>query len=198
MTFSRDRSLQQLVNGMFTFVGFFSRDGHLLEANRFALTASADSPREVYGKHVSEIPAFSHSIESRAQIVDILKQAAAGQAVHAELSIQLAGGRLALIDAQFIPLLDAKGRVEKIGAVGVEVTAQREAADAVARIGRQLRMLSSCNQAVLRIDDEKELLEQICSIIVTAGGYRFAWVGLAESGTAHLVQPVAWAGVERT
>ena len=197
MTLSRVNSLQQLVDGMLTFVAIFSRDGRLLEANRSALAAGSEPPEDVYGKHASEIEALSHTAESRAQVVDVLQRAAAGHSVRVELRVRLADNRMAVVDAQFIPLIDSVGRVEKIGAVGIEVTAQREAAGALLRLSRQLRMLSSCIQVVLRIDDETELLRQICGILVTEGGYRFAWVGIAESGAARRVLPVAWAGIDR-
>jgi diguanylate cyclase (GGDEF)-like protein/PAS domain S-box-containing protein len=197
MNLSRVSSLQQLVDGMLVFVGIFSRDGRLLEANQSALAAGDVAPEQVYGKHVDDIEALSHSAESRAQVNSLLQRAAAGHTVREDLRVRLAGGRLAEIDTLFIPLFDAAGGVEQIGAVGIEVTAQKHAADALLRLSRQLRVLSSCNHVVLRTASEPELLQQICAVIVTEGGYRFAWVGLAEPGDAHRVRPAAWAGVGR-
>ena len=176
MTISHARSLQQLVDGMLAFVAIFSRDGRLLEANHFALTAGAESPEHIYGKHVSEIEALSHSAESRAQVVSIMERVTSGQTVREELRVRLAGRRLAVIDTLAIPLVDSAGRIDQIGMVGIEVTAQKDDA-ALSKLNRQLRMLSSCNQAMMRIGSETELLQQICSIIVTEGTFRFAWVG---------------------
>jgi diguanylate cyclase (GGDEF)-like protein/PAS domain S-box-containing protein len=192
----RVASLQQLVDGMFTFVAVFSRDGRLLEANRFALAADNTTPEEAYGRHVSEIEALSHTAASRAQVTSMLQRAAAGSTVREELRVSLAGSRLAVIDAQFIPLFDADGRVEEIGAVGIEVTAQKGAVEAMSRLSRQLRMLSSCNHVVLHAETETALLHEICNVIVTEGGYRFAWVGLADPGAGRVVRPAASAGVD--
>lgn len=124
------------------------------------------------------------------------RRAADGQTVREELQVRLAGGRLAVIDALFIPLVDSDGKVEHIWAIGIEVTAQRDTAAALARLNRQLRMLSTCNQVVMRSGDEAGMLRQVCEVIVTEGGYRFAWVGVAEPGTEHRVRPAAWAGVD--
>lgn len=51
---------------------------------------------------------------------------------------------------------------------------------------RALRMLSDCNQALIHITDEKELLNEICRIVVDVGGYRMAWFGFAEPGGGPL------------
>ncbi len=62
------------------------------------------------------------------------------------------------------------------------------------RLNRALRMLSECNQAVMRAHEESELLQEICRLIVEIGGYRFAWVGVKEPGKDKRVRPVAHAG----
>jgi PAS domain S-box-containing protein len=64
------------------------------------------------------------------------------------------------------------------------------------RTNRVFRMLSKCNEAVLHASDEQELLSKICNIIVSEGGYRFAWVGDAEDNEARTVRPVGQCGFE--
>ncbi|HET8668629.1 MAG TPA: PAS domain S-box protein, partial [Terriglobales bacterium] len=59
-----------------------------------------------------------------------------------------------------------------------------------------LRMVSECNQALVRISDEHRLMEEICRVIIDVGGYRMAWVGFAEPDEAKSVRPVAAVGVE--
>ena len=64
------------------------------------------------------------------------------------------------------------------------------------RLNRALRALSACNQALARAASEKELLNQICDIIVRLGAYRFAWIGYAQADAAKTVRPMAQAGHE--
>ncbi len=64
------------------------------------------------------------------------------------------------------------------------------------RANRAYRLLSSCNQVVVRAGDETALLHGLCQTIATAGGYRLAWVGFAEQTPERLIRPVAWAGYE--
>jgi PAS domain S-box-containing protein len=67
---------------------------------------------------------------------------------------------------------------------------------ALRRVNRQLRILSDCNQALIRTPDELEFLHSVCNIIVEVGGYRMAWVGFAETHSERFVRPVAYAGFE--
>lgn len=74
---------------------------------------------------------------------------------------------------------------------------QRQAAQADLRDLNQLvRMVSSCNMALVRIDDEQALMHEICRIILDVGGYRMAWVGYAENDQARSVRPVGYVGIE--
>ncbi len=61
---------------------------------------------------------------------------------------------------------------------------------------RVLRILSECNQALVRSTDEAGLLEAICRIVVDIGGYRLAWVGFTESDTAQTIRLVSQAGYD--
>ncbi len=72
----------------------------------------------------------------------------------------------------------------------------RERTEELRKTNRLLRMISACDQALVGIDDEKELVQAICQIIQDEGGYRMAWVGLAENDSARRVRPVASAGSE--
>jgi PAS domain S-box-containing protein len=66
----------------------------------------------------------------------------------------------------------------------------------LARVNRAQRMLSACNEALIRTEEEKDLLTDICRIAVDIGGYRMAWVGFAMHDAGKTVRPVAHAGAE--
>jgi PAS domain S-box-containing protein len=72
----------------------------------------------------------------------------------------------------------------------------KERTEALCRLNRELRAISSCNQILMRAEDEQSLLDDICRIICDDAGYRMAWVGFAENDEAQTIRPVAWAGVE--
>ncbi|HEX5694880.1 MAG TPA: GAF domain-containing protein, partial [Acidimicrobiia bacterium] len=45
------------------------------------------------------------------------------------------------------------------------------------QVNRVLQAVSECHDALIRAHDEKELLRDVCRIVVEAGGYALAWVG---------------------
>lgn len=62
------------------------------------------------------------------------------------------------------------------------------------RANRTLQAIRDCHEAMLRVDTERDLLDQICRIIVKTGGERMAWVGIAEHDARKTVRPEAAAG----
>jgi CheY-like chemotaxis protein len=64
------------------------------------------------------------------------------------------------------------------------------------KVNRALRMISGCNQSIVRIKDKDELLNNICRLIVEEGGYLLAWVGMARNDEFRSVQPVAQYGFD--
>jgi diguanylate cyclase (GGDEF)-like protein/PAS domain S-box-containing protein len=72
-----------------------------------------------------------------------------------------------------------------------DVTSRLRAERDLLRVSRAQRMLSACNEAMVREQDEPRLLEEVCRITVEIGGYRLAWVGFAEHDSARRIVPVA-------
>ncbi|WP_420473316.1 EAL domain-containing protein [Noviherbaspirillum sp. ST9] len=64
------------------------------------------------------------------------------------------------------------------------------------RLDLALRVLSACNQALVRATDETALLTEVCRIFRDISGFPFAWVGYAEQGARRLVRPAALAEME--
>ncbi|MDA8415281.1 MAG: ATP-binding protein [Desulfobacteraceae bacterium] len=59
------------------------------------------------------------------------------------------------------------------------------------KLNRALKAYSECNQTLIRADNEIELMQDICRIIVEAGGFSVAWVGIAEKDTDKTIKPIA-------
>ncbi len=74
------------------------------------------------------------------------------------------------------------------------VTARLQGERELARLNRALRMLSACNEALIRAPDEAKLLKDICDTAVGLGGYRVAWVGFARDDVRRSIERVAYAG----
>jgi len=65
---------------------------------------------------------------------------------------------------------------------------------ALVRSNRSLQMLSGSNEALIRAQNETDLLKEVCRIAVESGGYSMAWVGYAEMDEAKSIRPAAFCG----
>lgn len=72
----------------------------------------------------------------------------------------------------------------------------RERTEELQRANLTLRMISECNQALVSATDERQLIDEICHIIVGIAPYQMAWVGYAEEDEARTVRPAASVGFE--
>ena len=81
--------------------------------------------------------------------------------------------------------------------VTIQDISERKLADLLlARTNRALKMMSACNESVVRATDEPHLLAEVSRLAVEIGGYRLAWVGYALHDEEKTIQPIAHAGAE--
>lgn len=64
------------------------------------------------------------------------------------------------------------------------------------KVNRSLRSFSACTKAMTRIDDELELMEEICRICVEVGGHKMAWVAFGDSNPEKTLRSVAHWGAQ--
>lgn len=74
---------------------------------------------------------------------------------------------------------------------------QAEQSTELQRLNRALRVLSQCNETLVRATSEDQLVRSICRHVVETGGYRLAWVGYARHDLARSIEPAAHAGTDR-
>jgi diguanylate cyclase (GGDEF)-like protein/PAS domain S-box-containing protein len=75
-----------------------------------------------------------------------------------------------------------------------DISKRKQAELELTRLNRALRMLSACNESLIRATNEMQLLTEICRIVVEIGGYRVAWVGYAQHDAASSIKPMGYAG----
>jgi PAS domain S-box-containing protein len=110
--------------------------------------------------------------------------------------LQMPDGRIKYVNEKCETYYDDDGKpLRSVGTVH-DITERVLDEQALQRLNRELRAISNCNQALMRAEDERTLLDEICRIICDDAGYRMAWVGYAENDEAKTIRPVSWAGVE--
>ena len=75
-----------------------------------------------------------------------------------------------------------------------DISERKRAEEELRGVTRALRVLSACNQAVVRAADEDGLYREVCEAITTAGDYPMAWIGVPEGDAGKAVRVVSAAG----
>ncbi|HET8872001.1 MAG TPA: GAF domain-containing protein, partial [Aquabacterium sp.] len=75
-----------------------------------------------------------------------------------------------------------------------ELSTLKRAEQTLKKINRASRLLGESSSMLLRAKREDELLQDICNLAVSVGGYVMAWVGMAEQDPGKTVRPIAKAG----
>jgi len=94
-------------------------------------------------------------------------------------------------------VMQPKGARPLISAFVRDISERKQAEENLTRLNRTLRMISECNQMLVRVSDEQRLLNDICKILVREGGYRMVWVGEAVHDEIRSVKPLAQAGFDQ-
>jgi PAS domain S-box-containing protein len=92
------------------------------------------------------------------------------------------------------PLRDAAGNITGALAVVHDITGHKRAEARIQQLNRVYATLSHINQAIIRENDTKTMLEAVCHIAVNQGQFRMAWIGMTDTSTQRL-KSVAFSGV---
>ncbi|SEA36637.1 PAS domain S-box-containing protein [Desulfuromusa kysingii] len=68
--------------------------------------------------------------------------------------------------------------------------------ESLQKVNRSLRSFSACTKAMTKIDDEYELMTEICRICVEVGGHTMAWVAFGDDNHEKTLRPVAHWGAK--
>jgi signal transduction histidine kinase/DNA-binding response OmpR family regulator len=88
------------------------------------------------------------------------------------------------------PELEARV-VERTRQLLDEIAERKQTEAGQQRLNRALRLLSRCNMMLVRARNEKQLLDDLCRLVVESGGYLMSWVGVAEQDDEKSVRPIA-------
>ncbi|HUY84275.1 MAG TPA: PAS domain S-box protein, partial [Steroidobacteraceae bacterium] len=146
----------------------------------------------------TEYRAFVHSqdAESVAAAGPVGRRPAGGETLDVEYRVVRPSGEVRLIRERGAIRFDAAGSAVFAAGVVVDVTEARRTESELARASRALEMLSRCNEALMRLTEERALLDEICRIGVEVGGYRMASVLYARDDADKTITPIAYAGHE--
>ena len=91
---------------------------------------------------------------------------------------------------------DERGRPTGYIGIDRDISEQKRTGDVLCRANRALQALNHCRQILMAAQDEQNLMDNICRLLVAEGGYRLVWIGFAETDAGKTVRPVAQAGLD--
>ena len=167
-------------------------EGRVISWNPAAERMFGWSQAEVVGRALPTIPSdqeqgFKALNQKNLQGVALLSM---------EVCRQRRDGSVIDVSLSTAPLHDGAGAI--IGVMGIieDITERKRLAATLRQASRALQAITACRQALIRATNERELLNEVCRIIVEVGGYRMAWVGYAGEDAPKTVRAVAQTGFD--
>lgn len=123
----------------------------------------------------------------------INKALADGTSWDLELPFITAKGRHIWVRAQGAVVMH-QGKAIRMSGAFQDITERKKNELDLAWVNRALKMLGKCNELLIHVKNETQLITEVCRIAVVIGGYRMAWVGYAESDGYKSIIPQAHFG----
>jgi response regulator RpfG family c-di-GMP phosphodiesterase len=97
----------------------------------------------------------------------------------------------------FHKLEQKMAELEQVNAVlRADIAARELAEQGLLKLNRALATIHACNEAMVRSTEERQLLNEVCDVLIHFGGYRLAWVGYAQADPDRTISFAAHAGHE--
>jgi PAS domain S-box-containing protein len=128
---SKEARLRAIFENSYTYQGFMTPKGTLLDANSTSLSGIDAKLEDVVGKLFSDTPWFTGTPGMSEMVRSAIPAVASGQTVRQEIHVNLPVGGWRWFDFQLRPVLDRLGAIVGIAPEAVEVTARRQAEEAL-------------------------------------------------------------------
>jgi diguanylate cyclase (GGDEF)-like protein/PAS domain S-box-containing protein len=151
------------------------------------------APAELVGRRFIDFLSADEQAQVRSHLAAFTPAAPAGQYEH---KTTRADGKVCSHLWHDFAFFDADGEVTSFQSIGVDITERRQSEERLRTIHRAVELRSCCNRSLVNAQDEAAFATEICQLIVSVGGYRMAWVGLAQQDEGRTVRPVAQAGYQ--
>ncbi len=187
----RTAELRALFTAMPDAVIVFDRDGRYLEIPSARPELLVGEPNQIIGKTLEEFLEPETAALHRWAIQQALQEKKPCQI---EYELPLKQGRI-WFSAALSPIDD-----RRVMLVARDLSERKQREEALQkseaelrRVNRLLRTLSECNQALVRAADENQLLQEMCDILTSVGGYPLVWIGVVDAQSNGL-RPIAIQG----
>lgn len=153
--FQSEKRLRDILDSLFAFVGMYTTEGILVEANRAPLEAAGLKKEDVIGQPFWDTYWWSYSSEVQDQLKEALGRAANGETVRYDVPVRVADDVLIEIDVTFGPLYDSAGNISQLLGFAVDISDRKRAEVALRESEEKHRTLAENSQDhIMRYDRE--------------------------------------------
>ena len=95
-------------------------------------------------------------------------------------------GTIIQVSLSATAIYDKDGNFVMSRSIAFDITKRKEAEQKLRRLNRLYAVLSETGNAIVHVNDQDSLFQEICRIAVEQGGFRLAWVGQVDKVTGFL------------
>jgi PAS domain S-box-containing protein len=143
------RRLRAIFDSVFGFLGVFTPDGKLVDANQAALDAVGLTLEDMRHDPFWNVYCWTFSDAVQDQVQNAMCRAASGETVRYETWTRIKDEQMMMVDVVFCPLRDAKGRVENTLGFAVDITERKQAEQALRKSEDRYRAI---------VEDQTEMI----------------------------------------
>ncbi len=168
-------------------------NGTILWTNASFSRLSGYSKEEIVGKTPRILKSGEHNDKFYNNLWGAI---CSGRVWHGEIINRRKDGTQYFEEETITPVHNIAGDITHFIAIKQDVSERKRHENMLYRNNRALRVLSNTNQVLIRATNSQTLAADVCHILIDAGNYRFAWVGLAEYDQNKSIQAFAQAGFD--
>jgi diguanylate cyclase (GGDEF)-like protein/PAS domain S-box-containing protein len=152
--------------------------------NQLFLNLAAE---RIYGRSLSEFSAATNlwqdivHPDDRPHVLGCLEKLLADGIAAIEYRIMWPDGNVRWLRDRMHLVADDSGTPVRFDGIIQDITERKLQETRIMRLNRVYAVLSGINMSIVHIGDKENLLETACSIATVAGGFKLAWVGMANA-----------------
>lgn len=173
------------------FVGTAQPDGRPIYINR--------AGRQMLGYDIGEtaLPSILYDIHPEG-VAKLLRDEGIPHAIKhgswsGETALLRSDGHEIPVSQVIISHQNASGTVEYLSTIARDITQLKNNEKRIMRLNRVYAVLSGINTAIVHIHNRAQLLAAACQIATDAGGFKLAWIGMADPET-NTIKPITYSG----
>jgi PAS domain S-box-containing protein len=146
---------RQILDGLFGFVGLYTPEGVLIDANEALLLAVGINKEAALGRPFWDTCWWNYDEQAQAELKANMERAVHGEIMRYEPQVQVASGGLITIDITFSPMRNIEGEITHVLGFAVDITERKRAEEKLQLLNDELESRVELRTADLRAAKEE-------------------------------------------